>query len=48
MRNRYLSSLTADWSDAEQEEFAVLFERFATAFATSLPDLTTQPRTETS
>ena len=48
LRNRHLSSLTADWSDAEREQFAALFERFATAFATSLPDLPTHPRTETS
>jgi DNA-binding MarR family transcriptional regulator len=48
LRDRHLSTLTAGWSDAEREEFASLFERFANAFATSLSDLTTDSRSETS
>jgi DNA-binding MarR family transcriptional regulator len=48
LRDRHLSSLTAGWTDQEREQFAALFERFARAFATSLPDLTAHHRTETS
>ena len=32
-RNRYLADLTADWSASDREQFAALFERFATSFA---------------
>ena len=48
LRDRYLSNLTAGWSDVEREAFATLFERFASAFATGHADLTTDSRTETS
>ncbi len=46
-RNRYLADLTADWTPADREQFASLFERFATAFA-SHHHMTDHARTESS
>jgi DNA-binding MarR family transcriptional regulator len=43
-RHRHLSGLTADWSEPDRERFAELFERFATAFAGSLSQLTDPSR----
>jgi DNA-binding MarR family transcriptional regulator len=46
LREQHLSSLTEAWSARDREQFADLFDRFATAFATSLPHLTDPHRTD--